>query len=116
MSAQGVITCAHRQTHEPMFKRRFTPEAGELLKGFGPDFLDHVFHFAFAPRVSAGGGEKAWRVLPHQRLKTGDVAFEHCRDQIRIRRLHALANMAEIQGADHPRQLSFPLLPKLGAR
>src|SRR4051812_29563067 len=58
------------------------------MKSLCPDFLDNIFHFAFPPRVAAGGGEQARGGLFDQRLKASGVAFEHRGNQIRIRWLH----------------------------
>src|SRR5437867_1352850 len=98
MGAKGVIAGAHGEAHEPMIEGGFAAKAAQLMKSLGPDFLHDVLNFAFAARIAADGGEEARRILPDERLKTSDLAFEHRRDQLRIGWLHSSENSTSARG------------------
>ena len=76
-----------------MLEWRVAAKAAEFLKRFEPDFLDDVFHFAFAPRITAGGGKNARRIFFNQRLETGRITGKHGSYQLRFSPFHGVATM-----------------------
>src|SRR4051794_20045093 len=103
MTAQKVITRAHGEAHQPMFKGGLPAKAFEFLKGFQPDLLDDVFHLAFTAGITSRRCKNSRGIFLDQWLEARRVAFQHRSYQLRFSPVHRWRSMTNEHGRLKPK-------------